>query len=366
MTSDQPSRQASQPLDEAQSPPAYIVTGGAGFIGSNLCAELIRREPAARVVVVDDCSSGSFENLMLAHERAGIAPFSGEFHAIASFEADWAWLIGDVRPSAIFHLGAQTDTTIADERAMIERNVTGFSDLLEITHAAGVPMMYASSAATYGSPGIALDRKPFEEHHAGRPNNVYGFSKWLMECEHRRFAQRVMTEAGTTPRVVGLRYFNVFGPGEGFKGKMASMVYQLASRLLEGERPRLFRDGEQARDQVFVDDVVTCSLAAVGIGTGQTPVPGVYNCGSGVATSFNTIAQTLRHALGIAAGSQEIEYFDMPESVRAFYQDFTQADLTQTTTALGWSPATSPQAGIAAYARWLSQRCPARQRAGVG
>lgn len=340
--------------------PCYIVTGGAGFVGSNLCAQLVRRTPDARIVVVDDCSSGSFENLVLAHDRAAIGPFTGEMVAMTSAEVEWAWLINETGPSAIFHLGAQTDTTVADERAMIERNVNGFGEMLEVAHEAGIPLVYASSAATYGSPAIALDRKAFEEHHAGRPNNVYGFSKWLMECEHRRFAQRVQGERGEAPNVVGLRYFNVFGPGEGHKAKMASMVLQLATQLLAGKTPRLFADGAQARDQVFVDDVVACTLAAAGIGTDQQPTPGVYNCGSGVATSFNQIVESLRDALGIPQGEQEVEYFEMPASIRAFYQDFTLADLSSTTKALGWTPKIGPVDGIAAYAHWLrDQHLPA-------
>lgn len=345
-------------------PACYIVTGGAGFIGSNLCARLAGHSPGAHLVVVDDLSSGSFENLVLAHDRAGIGPFTGEFVAMTSAEVEWAWLMTETRPRAIFHLGAQTDTTVADERAMLERNVNGFSEMLELCNDAEIPLVYASSAATYGTPAVALDRQAFKEEHAGRPNNVYGFSKWLMECEHRRFSERIVASGGPTPRVVGLRYFNVFGPGEGHKGSMASMVLQLGRHLLEGRSPRLFHDGQQARDQVFVDDVVACTLAGAGLGDKTEPNPGVYNCGSGEATSFNRIIEALRETLQIPEGQQEVEYFEMPESVRAFYQDFTKADLSATTAALGWAPKTSPAEGIAEYARWLADQ--QRASAGVG
>ncbi len=343
-------------MSDQRDPVCYIVTGGAGFIGSNLCAHLARLEPEAHIVVVDDCSSGSFENLVLAHERAGIEPFAGEMVAMTSAEVEWAWLITETRPRAIFHLGAQTDTTVADERAMLERNVNGFSEMLELSNDAQIPLVYASSAATYGSPKIALDRRAFKEEHAGRPNNVYGFSKWLMECEHRRFAKHIVESGGPTPRVVGLRYFNVFGPGEGHKGSMASMVFQLARQLLDGHSPRLFTDGEQARDQVFVDDVVACTLAGAGIGSGRVPTPGIYNCGSGESTPFNRIVEALRDALEIPSGRQEVEYFEMPDTVRAFYQDFTKADISATAAGLGWSPKTTPAQGMAIYARWLVEQ----------
>ena len=338
---------------------SYIVTGGAGFIGSNLCAQLALRFPTAHVVVVDDCSSGSFENLIDAHTRAGVAPFSGEVVAMQSSEVEWAWLIAETRPQAIFHLGAQTDTTVADERAMLERNVNGFGEMLEVAHDAEIPLVYASSAATYGTPAVAAQQQPFTVDQAGRPSNIYGFSKWMMECEHRRFSARIAESSGNAaapPRAIGLRYFNVFGPGEGHKGKMSSMVLQLAIRLLEGKSPKLFTDGHQSRDQVHVDDVVACTLAAAGIGGSGKPVPGIYNCGSGVTTSFNQIVAALRTALQIPDGEQEVSYFDMPDSIRAFYQDFTLADISETKAALGWAPANPPAEGIASYAKWLQGR----------
>jgi ADP-L-glycero-D-manno-heptose 6-epimerase len=272
--------------------PTYIVTGGAGFIGANLIATLLSRSPRPRIVIADNFRSGSFANITDACRSVG--PFDGEIIPHASPDIDWHWLIASRSPAAVFHIGAITDTTLADEQAMLRENVTRFDEMMLACADARIPLVYASSAATYGTPPQARDRVPFPVDAAGTPNNVYGFSKWLMECEHRRFA------AGRkeTPWIVGLRYFNVFGPHEARKGKMASMVYQLATQMLAGKRPRLFADGSQARDQVYIDDVVDCTLAGAGLSEGgrarKDPTPGVYNLGSGIATSFNQIVAALR------------------------------------------------------------------------
>lgn len=326
----------------------YVVTGGAGFVGSNLVAALLRREPNARVCVVDNCRTGSFANIVEAMERLRLPPFSGRFIAEPVEQLDADELVAEAR--AVFHLAAITDTTVKDEAEMIRVNAGGFEPLLRACIRRDVPLVYASSAATYGTPPQAVQRAAFPIEAAGRPNNVYGFSKWLMECAHRNAAAL----CDRTPRVVGLRYFNVYGPGESRKGHMASMVYQLAMQMLAGEAPRVFHDGTQARDQVHVDDVVSCTLAAAGIGgTGR---PGIYNVGSGVPTTFNEIIQALRKELAIPENQRPTEYIEMPPNIRAFYQDFTLADISATCEGLGWSPAASPAESIWAYAKWLKLR----------
>jgi ADP-L-glycero-D-manno-heptose 6-epimerase len=249
----------------------------------------------------------------------------------------------------VFHLGAITDTTLTNEREMIECNALGFEQVARACHAGGVPLVYASSAATYGTPPETALRKPFALHAAGMPNNVYGYSKWMLECEHRRFAS---LHPGAW--VVGLRYFNVFGPGEARKGAMASMAFQLAQQVLAGKRPRLFEHGEQSRDQVYVDDVVSCTMAAAGLHN-QAVEPGVYNLGSGVATSFAAIAEAVRRGLGLAKGQQEVEYFAMPEHIRKFYQDFTQADMSETEKGLRWKPKHDPVEAVEMYARAMKR-----------
>lgn len=338
-----------------QSQPVYIVTGGAGFVGSNLAASLLGRRPRPRVVVIDDFRSGSFANLVEACARAGVGPFDGEVIAKAAAEVDWAGLVAEPGTEAVFHLGAITDTTVADERAMIADNVGGFAAMMRACAERGVPLVYASSAATYGSPPQGRDRGAFPVGAAGEPNNVYGFSKWLMEVEHRRFASRWAARGRPEPRIVGLRYFNVFGPGESRKGKMASQVYQLTRQILSGQRPRLFTDGTQARDQVYVDDVVECTLAAAGLGAKADPVPGVYNTGSGVATSFNDMLAAIRRATGVSEAERPTDYFEMPPAIREFYQSWTCADITATERGLGWRPRWKPAEAIERYAAHLAR-----------
>jgi ADP-L-glycero-D-manno-heptose 6-epimerase len=328
--------------------PTYIVTGGAGFVGSNLVAALLARTPRPYVVVIDNFRSGSYANIVEACKRAGVGAFTGEVRAESIPDVAWGPLIGACRPAAVFHLAAITDTTVSDEALMIRENVHGFEDLLEAAHRRTTPVAYASSAATYGTPPQARERVPFPVPAAGRPNNVYGFSKWLMEERHRRFQS-----ANPGARVVGLRYFNVFGPGESRKGTMASMVHQLAMQALAGKRPRIFEDGSQARDQVPVEDVVACTMAAAGLGERKDPAPGVYNLGSGQTTSYNQIVDAVREGLGLSARELPTDYFPMPEAIRAFYQDYTCADMTQTARGLGWSPRCDPHEAMVAYARLL-------------
>ena len=331
--------------------PTYIVTGGAGFVGANLVAALMARAPRPRIAVIDNFRTGSYANITEACDRRGSGPFDGGAIPLSVHRVRWESVIARLAPAAVFHLGAITDTTLADESEMIRENVGGFRRLLGACHGAGAPVVYASSAAVYGSPPQERDRQPYPLEAAGSPRNVYGFSKWLMEAEHRRFA-----ESNPGARVVGLRYFNVFGPGEARKGPMASMVHQLASKMLAGAAPRLFIDGTQARDQVHVDDVVDCTIAAAGLGERPDPAPGVYNLGSGIATTFNQIADALRAALPESA--RPTEYFPMPPAVQRWYQTYTCADMSATRRGLGWTPRRRPPDAIADYARWLRASAP--------
>ncbi|MCR9216558.1 MAG: NAD-dependent epimerase/dehydratase family protein [bacterium] len=330
--------------------PTVLVTGGCGFVGSNLVARLAAEHPGADLFVIDDFRSSSFANLVEACDRAGVGPFTGTVHGWSTNEIDWEEVIEAISPDAVFHLAAITDTTVMDERIMLEGNVEGFRDLMIATAGREIPLVYASSAATYGTPPQTGARVPFPVDAAGRPNNIYGFSKWLMECEHRRFAREWEQQSGTTPHIVGLRYFNVFGPGEARKGKMASIAYQLAQQMLAGKRPRLFADGSQARDQVHVDDVVSCTIA----GSMHGVRPGVYNLGSGQVTSFADVAAAVREGMGLSESEFPVDYFEMPEHIRAFYQDFTQADMTLTQDGLSWSPGVDPIEGLRSYGRWLA------------
>lgn len=326
--------------------PVYIVTGGAGFIGSNLVAELLRREPGAHIYVVDDFRSGSYANIVEACDRAGVGPFRGTVMPDEVGELNWQPAVEGLMPKAFFHLAAITDTLEFDEKKMLSANTEPFADIVESCAAAGVPLVYASSGATYGTPPQAETRTPFPESAAGTPNNVYGFSKWLMDVELDHHFARCERDGEKRPHVVGLRYFNVFGPGEARKGKMASMVWHLTNQILDGGRPRLFREGEHERDQVFVEDVVACTIAGAVPGV----TPGVYNCGSGRTTSFNQIVEAINEALGT---SIEPEYFDMPEVMKTTYQHYTCADMSRTAKGLGFRPSWSPMDAMIRYARQI-------------
>lgn len=336
----------------------YLVTGGCGFIGANLVAALQKRAPGSRVIVIDSMRTGTFGNLVAACERAG-GVFEGEVLAQSIREVFWEDLLERLAPSAMFHLGAITDTTVDDESEMIEENAgETWGEMMLACAERSVPLVYASSAATYGTPPQTEARQPFPESAAGKPNNVYGFSKWLMETAHRRFDAAWTGEHEKRPWIVGLRYFNVFGPGEAAKGKMASMAYQLTRPILTGGRPKLFEFGEQARDQVYVDDIVGITLAGAGDavpGGRKDPEPGVYNAGSGRATSFEAVAEAVREGLGIARGERPTEFIPMPASIRRFYQDFTCADMTLAERGLGFKPACDPAESVRSYARWLAE-----------
>ncbi|MBI1189567.1 MAG: NAD-dependent epimerase/dehydratase family protein [Tepidisphaera sp.] len=329
-----------------------IITGGAGFIGSNLAAQFALRRPGARVVVVDNFRSGSVTNLVDAYAIAGAGPFEGEVIPRGVSEIDWPKLVRERGPAAVFHLGAITDTQICDERLVIDENLGAFharesSSMLRACADNAVPLVYASSAAVYGCPPAAAQRRAFTEGDAGQPRNVYGFSKWLMECEHAKFAT-----AHPAARVVGLRYFNVFGPGEARKGRTASMIGRLAGQLIRGERPRLFHDGFQARDFIPVQDAVEATLAASGL-FADAPVPGVYNVGAGQAMTFNTVLTVLRESLDVSEARLPTEFIEMPPAIRAFFQDFTQADMTRAVTGLRWKPGRDVREAIRDYAVWL-------------
>ncbi len=329
-------------------PSTYIVTGGAGFVGSNCCAALSRARPDAQIICIDDFRVGSFRNLIEAYERHELGPVSCEVVA-----QDWTYLLTLIghKPVGIVHMAAITDTTVEDQAQMLDDNAgPAWDGLLEAVLEAGHTLVYASSAATYGTPPHAAEQKPFPLSAAGKPDNIYGFSKWVMENSHRRVQQY-----DANASIVGLRFFNVFGPGESNKGAMASMAYKLAQQMLAGTAPRLFTPGDQARDQVYVDDVVDCVLAGLGLGDVKTPTPGVYNLGSGKPTTFNQLTDAVREGLGLEPTDLPTEYFEMPASVRRFYQDFTLADMSETERGLGFIPRHDPVQTIEAYAAYLKR-----------
>lgn len=301
----------------------YLVTGGAGFIGSNIAKTL--EAQGHEVTVLDDFSkNGNFKNLI---------GFKGDVITADLFE----YMPHDMYFDAIFHEAAITDTTVMDQKAMMEQNVEAFKNLLTFAAENDIKkIVYASSAATYGNGPV-----PNVETQPTHPENVYGFSKVIMDNVARKFA-----EENHDMTLIGLRYFNVYGPGEYYKGKMASMVYQLYNQMKEGKRPRVFKHGEQQRDFVYVKDIVKINLCALNNGK-ET---GVYNAATGIPRDYNAIINCLNKELGT---NLEPEYIDNPYP---FFQVKTQADMTLAKEKLGYEPDYTLEAGIADYVSILEAR----------
>lgn len=295
-----------------------IVTGGAGFIGSNLALELQNRYPQAVISVIDDFRASSFKNLL---------GFKGDVLAYSVYDPGWIEVVKRKPIDTIFHLASITDTTVLDEQKMMLDNVEGFRRILDLASEKKASVVYASSAAVYGSQDT-----PMRIEDGGRPNNIYGFSKWVMECLAREYFGKL--------KITGTRYFNVFGPGEDFKGSAASMTYQLFHQMVEGKRPRIFEHGEQKRDFVYVKDVVEATIKAK-----DAKENTVINVGTGEATSFNELIDYINEAMGT---NYEPEYFKNPYD---FYQNFTQADMSHTEMVTGFKGKYSTRQGVIDYVR---------------
>lgn len=310
-----------------------VVTGGAGFIGSNLARALAGRAGASVTVVDDLTRAPKFRNLV----GARIADYLDQDDLLDLMARRDAWLQG---VEAVFHLGACTDTTASDGRYVMRNNFEYSKAVARFCLEARVPLVYASSAAVYGA-GSVFREQPEHE----RPLNVYGWSKQLFDD----WVRRRLPEARSP--VVGLRFFNVYGPREAHKGAMASMAYQLHEQLRATGVARLFAgadgyaDGAQVRDFVYVDDVVAVALWFLAHGGA-----GVYNVGTGRARSFNDLAAALVGRLGRG----RIAYVPFPDSLRGVYQSRTEADLTALRGA-GYDGTFRPlEEGVAAYVTWLA------------
>lgn len=306
---------------------SILVTGGAGFIGSNLTLKLQELHPTARIVVMDDFRSGNFKNL---------EGFRGDFVTADVSRLDWNAQFGDRTFDAIFHEASITDTTVHDQFLQTHDNVEGFRRLLEFAKPTHTPVVYASSAATYGIGTAGAMR----EDQPPAPANVYAFSKVQLDNLARQYARE-----HNSWKIVGMRYFNVYGPRETHKKLAASMIFQLYMQMKTGKRPRVFKAGEQRRDFIYVKDVVKLTIGAL-----SAPRSGVYNCGSGIAFSFNEVIAELNKNLGTAL---EPDYIENPYS---FYQPHTEADLTLAKSDLNYIPDYPPAKGIADYVKLLESR----------
>ena len=305
------------------SSPNIAVTGGAGFIGSNLTLVLQEKIPDVRLTVIDDFRSGDFKNLK---------GYRGDFVAANLATLDWREQFGDEKFDAIFHLASITDTTNHDQFEQVHDNVESFRRLLNFARPTGTRVVYASSASTYGPASEAS-----VESNGAAPANIYAFSKTVMD----NIAVREAMDA-TDWIVIGLRYFNVYGPREAHKGVPASMIYHLSKQMKAGQRPRIFKQGEQKRDFVYVKDVVEGSILAL-----EATKSGIYNLGCGQARSFNELVDVLNKCLGTKL---QPDYIDNPH---AHYQNFTEADLRKVREGLGYQPQFPLEAGVRDYMKWL-------------
>ncbi len=308
-----------------------LVTGGAGFIGSNIAFYLQSNFPKSRIVVLDKFRDGSrFEN--------GNPTSYGHFGNLIGFNGEV--VCGDIRDDAllqrlfeeydfdfIFHQAAISDTRVYDQEIVMQTNINSFHTLLKLCRQYRSDMIYASSASTYGS--LPAPQTVGKE----APENPYGFSKYAMD----RIAYRYMSDFPQM-RIIGLRYFNVYGPREHYKGKTASTVLQFGLQILSGKAPKLFEGSKSIyRDFIYIDDVIQANIKAC---EGKN---GVYNVGTGKARTFLDIALILQDLLNVDYG---IEY--IPNPYRD-YQRFTQADIESTEESLGYKPQWSLERGIEAY-----------------
>lgn len=313
-----------------------IVTGGAGFIGSNLVAGLNRRGFNDILVVDSMESSGKFKNLRGL--RVSDYLEKGDFRKAVA-----AGLFDKTKIEALFHQGACSDTLQTDGRYMMENNYSYSRDLLDFCLKRGIPFIYASSAAVYG-----LGKRGFtEEGECEFPLNLYAFTKYLFD----RHVRKVLPQAES--QVVGLRYFNVFGPQEAHKGRMASMVFHAFHQIRETGKIKLFEGsggygpGQQRRDFVFVDDAVKVNIFFL-----EHPhISGIFNCGTGRSRTFRDLAA----AVIDATNRGTVEYIPFPEDLKGKYQSFTEADLSKLRRSGYTEPFENLEVAVGRYVRLLSE-----------
>ena len=330
-----------------------VVTGAAGFIGSNLIQGLNARG-INDIIAVDDLTMGDkFKNL--ADLQIADYVDADDFYELFAEGA-----FGDVE--AVFHEGACSDTMELDGKYMMDNNYTVSCELFQACQDQGTRLLYASSAATYGGSSTFNEAPEFE-----KPLNVYGYSKLL-------FDQRLRRELGpnfqnTSNQVAGFRYFNVYGPREQHKGRMASVAYHQFNQFISDGKVKLFGEyggysaGGQMRDFVFIDDVVAVNLWFFD----HPDQSGIFNLGTGKAQPFNDVAisvvNALRKSRNEAALSIEeavrgclIYYIEFPPALVGKYQSYTQADMSALRAA-GCNHAFSDvQTGVSEYMHWLNRK----------
>lgn len=311
-----------------------IVTGGAGFIGSNIVKALNARG-RTDILVVDNLSSGvKFKNLA----DCEIADYMDKDDFIAQVNASGKF---GAKIEAIFHEGACSSTTEWDGRYMMRNNYDYSKALLNYCLDKQAAFIYASSASVYGAGTVFKEIREHEE-----PLNVYGYSKFLFD----QYVRRILPAAKS--QIVGFRYFNVYGPREQHKGSMASVAFHLNTQLLETGTVKLFEGcdgyehGEQRRDFIYVEDAVDVNLWFLD----HPDKSGIFNVGTGRSQPFNDIAR----AVIAWHGRGELEYVPFPDHLRGRYQSFTEADISAMRNVGYDKPFKTVEQGVALYMEWLN------------
>lgn len=327
----------------------YIVTGAAGFIGSNLVKALNDRG-ISNIIAVDNLTrADKFRNIV----DCDIADYLDKHDFLDRLEAGEF----DGAIEAMLHQGACSDTMEGDGQYMMQNNYRYSLSLLDYCLDQEIPYLYASSASVYGGGSVFREAREFEG-----PLNVYGYSKFLFD----QIVRRRLSEASS--QVAGFRYFNVYGPRESHKGRMASVAFHFFNQYCAEGKVRLFEgaegygDGEQRRDFVFVEDVVKVNLHFLD----NPRLSGIFNLGTGRAQSFNDVAVTTVNACRAAQGEPvlglnellgrgAIEYIAFPNALRGKYQSFTQADLSLLRGAGYEIPFASVEEGVSRYVQHMLQ-----------
>jgi len=295
-----------------------LVTGGCGFIGSNLALELEKR---GHEVTVFDHQLNAKKNL--TNFRGKVV----ELDVARPFQRD------GLQFDYIFHQAALTDPRHSDDREIYEKNIVGFTNMVELCRETGARLIYASTAGLYGNGPV-----PMREDQPKQILTEYGRSKLEMDEQAKKLFEEFP--------IIGLRYFNVYGPREAHKGRPASMIYHLYHQMKRGTAPRLFKFGEHKRDFIYVNDVVSANIAAM------TAPSGVYNVGTGIGSTFNELVAILNEVLGTKLAT---EYIEMPFA-DSTYQGNTVADVALAKEKLKFAASWSFPAGVDDYVQWLESQ----------
>lgn len=292
-----------------------LVTGGAGFIGSNLALELEKQ--GNDVVVVDSLFSGDKKNLEGFKGKFVKTDISKPFELKEKFDI-------------VFHQASISDPRFTNDDEMLRNNIDSFKNIIALAQKQKAKLVYASSASMYGNGPV-----PMKEEQEKNILSAYAKSKLLMDEMASKYFDKM--------HIVGLRYFNVFGPRESHKGKPASMIFHLIKQIKANKNPRIFKWGEQKRDHIYVKDAVDATIKAV-----NAKKSGVYNVGTGIATYFNDLVKNINNAMGT---NLEPEYFDNPYT--GTYQENTQADTANAAKFIGFKAKWNLLEAIKNYMEWL-------------